>query len=197
MAFEHPADKKAGGHNKSSADYSGLCPRISISMKLQLLDLLVWPFDGDALQLHKIVPRGMKDSGLVEFGVLLCKKCSRWFPVIESIPSILPDALRGSRDRMFLERFRDHLPDEILYQTVPLNSNSSEGLKKGTSCTEEDLKRLTEIRERDKRADLDDSHFDSYQAEAELEMTFKGFDARKEDMVLDLGVGTGRFLQVV
>ena len=40
-----------------------------------------------------------------------------------------------------------------------------------------------------------DKHFTAYTAKAELEMTLKNFSPEMEDMVLDLGIGTGRFLQ--
>ncbi len=58
----------------------------------------------------------------VEEGVLLCKTCSRWYPVMEGIPRLLPDHLRDrEEDLEFLRRFRERLPREVIEEGRPHN----------------------------------------------------------------------------
>jgi len=51
-------------------------------------------------------------------GVLLCEKCSRWYPIINGIPFMYPDNRRShprvkSREEEFLKKYMDLLPSEI------------------------------------------------------------------------------------
>ncbi|MHA1580422.1 MAG: Trm112 family protein [Candidatus Freyarchaeota archaeon] len=58
----------------------------------------------------------------VEEGIILCDKCGRWYPVIETIPHMLPDDLReGKEDKAFLEKWKDKVPKKVLYQGKPFN----------------------------------------------------------------------------
>lgn len=48
-------------------------------------------------------------------GLLFCDKCERWYPIIDDIPIMLPDGLRDKkREAMFLEKWREKLPKEII-----------------------------------------------------------------------------------
>jgi len=51
---------------------------------------------------------------------LYCKKCSRFFPIIDEIPIMLPDELRDKKqDIEFLKRNTKELPEKIITQALP------------------------------------------------------------------------------
>ncbi len=51
----------------------------------------------------------------VQSGILICEKCGRSFPIIETIPNMLPDDLRDKKeDREFLLKWRKYVPKRIL-----------------------------------------------------------------------------------
>ncbi|HID41013.1 MAG TPA: Trm112 family protein [Pyrodictium sp.] len=53
-------------------------------------------------------------------GVLYCPSCSRWYPIIDEIPRMLPDNLRKrDEDLRFLRRYQKKLPDKIVYEGGP------------------------------------------------------------------------------
>ncbi|HDD64386.1 MAG: Trm112 family protein [Thermoprotei archaeon] len=58
----------------------------------------------------------------VEYGVLICEKCMRWYPIMEEIPVLLPDELRDrDKDIEFLRKFKEKIPEEILKNGKPFN----------------------------------------------------------------------------
>jgi len=58
-------------------------------------------------------------------GILHCPSCGRWYPIIDEIPRMLPDKYRKAREDLdFLERYRDKIPPEILYEGKPHNLKS-------------------------------------------------------------------------
>lgn len=55
-------------------------------------------------------------------GILICKACGRWYPIIEEVPHMLPDDLRESReDVSFLEKWREKVPEGVLKEGKPFN----------------------------------------------------------------------------
>ena len=51
----------------------------------------------------------------IDEGLMFCSKCNRWYPIIETIPRMLPDDLRKKReDLIFLNKVKDDIPDDIL-----------------------------------------------------------------------------------
>lgn len=53
-------------------------------------------------------------------GILYCKKCSRFYPIIDEIPIMLPDELREKeKDLQFLNKWKHTIPEEILTQSNP------------------------------------------------------------------------------
>jgi uncharacterized protein len=53
-------------------------------------------------------------------GILYCKKCSRFYPIIEEIPIMLPDELREKeKDLQFLTKWKHSIPEEILTNSNP------------------------------------------------------------------------------
>ncbi len=51
----------------------------------------------------------------VQSGILVCEKCGRFYPIIETIPHMLPDDLRDKKeDKEFLSKWRKFVPKKIL-----------------------------------------------------------------------------------
>ena len=51
----------------------------------------------------------------IESGLLLCEKCKRWYPIIETIPQMLPDEYRDKeKDKQFLKNNKNLLVDKLL-----------------------------------------------------------------------------------
>lgn len=60
------------------------------------------------------------DNVIVKDGVLFCSRCSRFFPIIDEIPIMLPDELRErEKDLQFLLEWETKLPSKILDHGVP------------------------------------------------------------------------------
>jgi len=52
--------------------------------------------------------------------LLTCPKCGRWYPVIDSIPHMLPDDLRKeAEDRQFLVKYSDKVPEKVRTSGLP------------------------------------------------------------------------------
>lgn len=59
----------------------------------------------------------------IESGLLFCKKCNRWYPIIETIPQMLPDEYRNKEKEIeFLKINKNLLDEEFLNQDLkPFN----------------------------------------------------------------------------
>ncbi|MHA1935090.1 MAG: Trm112 family protein [Candidatus Thorarchaeota archaeon] len=60
----------------------------------------------------------------IDEALLICKKCGRWYPVIDGIACMLPDDLRISgkqriEESKFLERWKEKVSSEILENGKP------------------------------------------------------------------------------
>lgn len=65
-----------------------------------------------------------EDQEVVE-GLIVCKQCNRWYPIIEEIPYMLPDELRDGKDDLpFLRKWKDRFPQEVLREGRPFNEES-------------------------------------------------------------------------
>ena len=86
-------------------------------MNKKMMDMLVCPIDKHfPLELFEIKS---KNEVIVE-GALLCTKCSRFYPIIEEIPIMLPDELRDKKqDVDFLKKHEQDLPQKIIKDTKP------------------------------------------------------------------------------
>jgi uncharacterized protein YbaR (Trm112 family) len=86
-------------------------------MRKTMMDILACPIDKNyPLELFEI---NEKDNVISE-GALFCPKCSRFYPIIEEIPIMLPDELRNKKQEIeFLKNFKDKLPEKILAKANP------------------------------------------------------------------------------
>lgn len=82
-----------------------------------MLDILACPMDkAHPLELFAVAEAG----GTVAEGALYCPKCSRFYPIMESIPIMLPDELRDKkRELEFLKNNRSKLPDKVTTMANP------------------------------------------------------------------------------
>jgi len=86
-------------------------------MKRKLLEILACPID----KFHPLELFETKnDDEKITEGSLYCKKCSRFFPIIDEIPIMLPDELRDKKqDIEFLKKNIKKLPEKIVTQALP------------------------------------------------------------------------------
>ncbi len=86
-------------------------------MNKKMMDMLVCPIDKHfPLELFEIKS---KNEVIVE-GALFCIKCSRFYPIIEEIPIMLPDELRDKKqDVDFLKKHEQDLPQKIIKDAKP------------------------------------------------------------------------------
>lgn len=86
-------------------------------MNRRMLEILACPMDKNyPLELFEI---NEKEDIILE-GVLFCAKCSRFYPIIDEIPIMLPDELRDKKqEREFLKKHKDTLPDKIIAMANP------------------------------------------------------------------------------
>jgi len=86
-------------------------------MNKSMIDILACPIDKNhPLELYEI---NEKDN-VVSEGALFCSKCSRFYPIIEEIPIMLPDELRDKEQEIeFLTNNKQKLPDKIITMANP------------------------------------------------------------------------------
>ncbi len=55
----------------------------------------------------------------IESGLLFCDKCSRWYPIIDTIPQMLPDKYRDKQKEIeFLKINKNLLDEEFFFQNL-------------------------------------------------------------------------------
>jgi uncharacterized protein YbaR (Trm112 family) len=55
----------------------------------------------------------------IKTGILFCSKCNRWYPIIDTIPQMLPDKYRDEKKEIdFLEKHKDLLDAKFLNQDL-------------------------------------------------------------------------------
>lgn len=86
-------------------------------MNKKMMDMLVCPIDKQfPLELYETQSK----QEVVLEGALFCSKCSRFYPIIEEIPIMLPDELRDKKqDILFLEKNIKTLPQKIIKDANP------------------------------------------------------------------------------
>ena len=86
-------------------------------MNKKMMEILACPIDKS----HPLELFGIKEKdNVVSEGALFCTKCSRFYPIIEDIPIMLPDELRNKKQEMeFLKNNKDNLPKKIISNANP------------------------------------------------------------------------------
>jgi len=86
-------------------------------MNKKMMDILACPIDKHfPLEIFEVKTK----EDLVEEGALYCTKCSRFYPIIEEIPILLPDELRDKKqDIGFLQNNAEGLPEKIIKHASP------------------------------------------------------------------------------
>jgi len=86
-------------------------------MNKSMLDILACPIDKHfPLEIYE----SKTQKELIVEGALYCTDCSRFFPIIEEIPIMLPDELRDKKqDLEFLKVNQEKLPEKIIKQASP------------------------------------------------------------------------------
>ena len=60
------------------------------------------------------------DDIIIEEGILFCNNCSRFYPIVEEIPIILPDELRDkNKDMEFITKWSNSLPEKVVKKALP------------------------------------------------------------------------------
>lgn len=86
-------------------------------MNKKMMDMLACPIDKH----HplELIECTSKDDTVQE-GALYCTDCTRFYPIIQEIPIMLPDELRDKeQDIQFLKDNIDSLPEKITKQASP------------------------------------------------------------------------------
>lgn len=86
-------------------------------MNKKMMEILACPMDKHFPL--EIFESNSKEDIVLE-GAIYCTKCSRFYPIIEEIPIMLPDELRDkNQDIAFLKRNQSTLPEKIIKQALP------------------------------------------------------------------------------
>ncbi len=83
-------------------------------MRAETIDKLCCPFDKDDLQL-KVITRDINNDILE--GVLTCKTCKRYYPIISGVPIMSPDEYREmSLEQPLIEKWNPELLAETTHR---------------------------------------------------------------------------------
>ena len=92
-------------------------------MRQSMLDILACPIDKYyPLELIEIDTAEDKiiNENVIKEGILFCSQCSRFYPIIEEIPVMLPDELRDKeKDIQFLQKWQEKIPSKIIKNGNP------------------------------------------------------------------------------
>lgn len=114
--------------------------------------------------------------------LLICPVCERWFPVTEGIPSLMPDELRSGREGAFLKAFPPAMQSGSVQFAFP----------KVSDLTREINDKRKEMERRDCEASVYERVFTKYKTSRERDAVFERLAFHEEDILLDIGCGTGR-----
>jgi uncharacterized protein YbaR (Trm112 family) len=83
------------------------------------MDILACPID--KYYPLKLLEFTTKDQTVID-GVLLCDECSRFYPIMDEIPVMLPDDLRSKKEDLdFLMKWKAKLPQNVVDSGKPWN----------------------------------------------------------------------------
>ena len=112
--------------DKSSFELSKQCIRIiqnDIKQKIKAFSNNLMNEHIDTILPELYFLNKFKTEIEIETGLLFCSKCKRWFPIIETIPQMLPDEYRDEEaDVLFLKTNKDLLDNTFFKQNLkPFN----------------------------------------------------------------------------
>ena len=112
--------------DKSSFELSKRCIRIiqnDIKPKIKAFSNNLMNEHIDTILPELYLLNKFKTDIEIETGLLFCSKCKRWFPIIETIPQLLPDEYRDEEaDILFLKTNKDLLDNTFFKQNLkPFN----------------------------------------------------------------------------
>jgi len=113
-------------HDKSSIQLSKQCFKI---IRQEIRDKLVNFVDNQEFEkIENILPElflinKIKTETEIKSGLLFCEECKRWYPIIETIPQMLPDEYRDEKAEIqFLKTNKDLLDSAFFKQNLkPFN----------------------------------------------------------------------------
>jgi uncharacterized protein YbaR (Trm112 family) len=86
-------------------------------MNKKMMEILACPIDKHFPL--EIIELSSKDE-IISEGAIFCSECSRFYPIVDEIPIMLPDELRDkNQDIEFLKKNRENLPEKIVNKGVP------------------------------------------------------------------------------
>ncbi len=87
-------------------------------MKKRLMDILACPI----CKHHPLELKVFAEHEEIDEGILICSECGRWYPIMETIPHMLPDELREEKEDLgFLARWRAEVPENVLKSGKPFS----------------------------------------------------------------------------
>lgn len=90
-------------------------------MRKKLMEILACPIDKH----HPLELLVFQEEEEIVEGLIICRKCLRWYPIRDEIPEMLPDQLRNEgEDLPFLKKWKERVPEEILSDGKPFNMRS-------------------------------------------------------------------------
>ncbi len=112
--------------DKTKNTYSKKCfSIIKIEIKQKIVDFLK---NFNLNDIENIFPElyflnKIKVETEIESGLLFCDKCNRWYPIIDTIPQMLPDQFRDKKKEIeFLKIIKNLLDEEFFNQNLkPFN----------------------------------------------------------------------------
>lgn len=86
-------------------------------MNKKMIEILACPIDKHfPLEVYET----KSEYQVISEGAIYCSKCSRFYPIIEEIPIMLPDELRDkNQDIEFLKKNQSVLPEKITKHASP------------------------------------------------------------------------------
>jgi len=86
-------------------------------MNKKMMEILACPMDKHFPL--EIIEISSKDE-IISEGVIFCSECSRFYPIVDEIPIMLPDELRDkNQDMEFLKKNEKNLPEKIVNKGLP------------------------------------------------------------------------------
>ncbi len=86
-------------------------------MNKKMMEILACPIDKHfPLEIFDLLS---KDE-IISEGAIFCSECSRFYPIVDEIPIMLPDELRDkNQDMLFLKKHKNNLPEKIVNNGLP------------------------------------------------------------------------------